>query len=495
MIKDRGKDKLGRSPDRRNLEPPDELRGRFRWQHRHYLPYQWQLTSEVSYASDENFIEGYYRNEFDVGKEQETLVHLKRIEDNWGVSILNKFRINDFVSKLEELPSVQFHLTGQSLFDDRFTLYSDSYISRLRQRWASNAVSNRPEEFFSFLSERAELDLPLAFGNFNLVPFVAGTAGFEDGAGFYTDIAGDPADAEDAVWIGESGLRASTRYWKLYPGVESRLWDLRQLRHIVKPQMELVCFGESDPAVEQRDVINLGLSQRLQTKRGGAAKGSESFGAEERVVDWMRLDTDITWVDDSGDATAGPDRFIWNRPFIPLLNTLSSAVPQRDRRGAGLLGPRRNYVGADYIWRVTDTTAVLSDMNYDTASGVVQQYNIGFSRLVWPNLSYYIGSRYLKRIWIDGEEGSNAFTFAATYRLDPRYTLVFSQQYDFDYGAGIRNDVTLLRRYHRVYWAITYSADHSLDDEALIFSIWPQGVPEMALGSKRYMGLGPSVSD
>jgi len=492
LINDHGDDRLGRASDRRNVEPPRDLRGRFRWQHRHYLPYQWQLTSEVSYASDENFIEGYYRNEFDVGKEQETLVHLKRIENNWGVSVLNKLRINDFVSKLEELPSVEFHLTGQSLFDDRFTLYSDSYLSRLRQRLASGGPD---EQFFTFLSERAELDLPVSAGSFNVVPFVAGTAGFEDGLGFRTDIEGDSVDGEDAVWLGEGGLRASTRYWKLYPGVESRLWDLRQLRHIVKPQVQFVGFAESDRAIEQRDVINLGLSQRLQTKRGGAAEGSESFGAPERVVDWMRLDTDITWVDESAEPTTGPDRFIWNRPFVPLLNTATSAVPARDRRGLGLWGARRNYIGADYIWRITDTSAILSDMNYDTASGVVQQFNVGFSRLCWPDLSYYVGSRYLKRVWIDGEEGSNAFTFAATYRLDPRYTLVFSQQYDFDYGAGIRNDMTLLRRYHRVYWAITYSADHSLDDEALVISIWPQGVPEFALGTKRYMGLGPAVDD
>ncbi len=54
FIDDHGEDRLGRQ--RRDLEPPRELRGRFRWQHRQFLPHSWQLTSEVSYASDENFI-------------------------------------------------------------------------------------------------------------------------------------------------------------------------------------------------------------------------------------------------------------------------------------------------------------------------------------------------------------------------------------------------------------------------------------------------------
>ncbi len=54
-------------------------------------------------------------DEFNLDKEQETIVHLKRIEDNWGLAFLGKWRINDFANQLEELPSAEFHWTGQSL--------------------------------------------------------------------------------------------------------------------------------------------------------------------------------------------------------------------------------------------------------------------------------------------------------------------------------------------------------------------------------------------
>ncbi|MHC4336935.1 MAG: LPS-assembly protein LptD [Planctomycetota bacterium] len=474
IIHDSGDDDLGRHDSRRNIKPPRELRGRFFWQHRHFLPHSWQLTTEVSYASDEHFIEGYYRGEFNVGKEQETLVHLKRIEDNWGISILGKMRINDFVSKLEELPTVAYHLAGQSIFDDKLTFYSDSQVSRYRQRTTTKGVS---EPFFTYMSERAELDMPLTIGRVKVVPFVAGTYGFEDGSGFNTRIDGSTKPREDDVWIGEAGARISLQpWWKVYPKVKSRVWDLNELRHIVRPYLTVVTFTESDSVVEQRDVLNIGLSQRLQTRRGR--------GSKERTVDWMRLDTDVTWVSKTDDPSAsgpGPDRFIWNNPFIPL----------DKRRSSHIFGPRRNYFGADYLWRLSDTTAILGDMNYDMQSGVVQQMNVGFSHLRWPNLSYYIGSRYLRRINNTyGEKGSNAFTFAATYVLDPRYTVVFSQQFDFDYGAAIRSDIALLRRYHRMYWGLTYSADESLKKQAIVFSIWPQGVRELAFGPRRYMGLG-----
>ncbi|MHC4913329.1 MAG: hypothetical protein ACYTE5_10090 [Planctomycetota bacterium] len=499
IISDRGEDRLGR--DRKNLEPPRELRGRFYWLHRQFLPHNWQLTTGISYLSDTNFLESYYRNEFNTGLDQETYAYLKRIEVNWALSLLAKGRINDFANELEEAPTGEFHLTGQSLFDDRFTLYSDTEAGRLRQTLSDEYPLPLDDDQFTFISHRTELDMPVWAAPFKIVPFVAGTFGYDDRSGFtrtLVDGTGTGEFGEDKAWIAEAGLRVGTQYWKVYRDVESRLWDLDQLRHIIKPQVTAVFYEENDSAVQQRDMLNVAVSQRLQTKRGPAG--------QQRTVDWMRLDMDATWVDDpSGDAAStGPDRFIWNSPMVPLHvlsapeffnDDLTPTEPTLFR--VEKWGPRRNYFGADYIWRLSDTAAVLSDMYYDTQSGVVQQYNIGFSRLVWPNLSYYVGSRYLRRVEIDVdgdvEKGSNAFTFAATYVLDPRYTVVFAQMFDFDYGANVRSDVTVIRRYHRMYCSLTFSADESLDRQSVIFSIWPQGVPEMALGSRRYVGVGSPV--
>jgi hypothetical protein len=458
-------------------------------QHRHFLPYNWQFTTEVSYASDERFIESYYRGEFDAGKKQETLVHLKRLEDNWAISILGKGRINDFSDELEETPSVEFHWTGQSLFDDMFTLYSDTQVSRMRQRIGDDHTTVIDQHGYLFASHRTELDLPVRVNTFKVVPFVAGTFGYDDRSGFtrtLVDGSSSGSFGEDRIWIGEAGVRAGTEFWKVYPSVKSRLWDLNQLRHIIRPQATAVLYEENAFVAEQRDTLNFGISQRLQTKRGPVGK--------ERTVDWMRLDVDFTWVNNSDSATgAGPDKFIWNQPMVPLRVLSAPDIFNGDFiSGLGLerfemFGPRRNYIGADYIWRLSDTAAVLSDMHYDTQTAAVQQFDVGVSRLCWPNLGYYIGSRYLRRVEVLDEKGSNAFIFAATYEIDPRYTIIFAQQFDFDYGANMRSDISLIRRYHRLFYGVTYSADRSLDRQAIVFSIWPQGVPEMAIGPRRYV--------
>jgi hypothetical protein len=487
MINDTGEDRLGRISSRRNLEPERELRGRFHWQHRQFLPYNWQLTAEAGYMSDKNFLESFYRNEFYVGKGQETLIYLKRIEDNWGLSLLGKVRINDFTNELEELPSTEFHWTGQSFFDDKLTFYSDTQVSRFRQLYESSYINPGSEEYFSFATTRNEVDMPMTVGKAKFVPFVAGTVAYEDGLGFYRELDGSMAEDQENVWFGETGIRASTQpYWKVYPNVQSELWDLNQMRHLITPYLTAVAYTQNESVIEQRDTLNVGISQRLQTKRG--------LDEKQRSVDWMRLDMDVTWVNNPGDDSAGPDKFIWNKPFIPTINTVSPVIPLQDRRSSHIFGPRRNYFGADYSWLLSDTTAVLSDMNYDMQSGVVQQFNVGFSHLRWPNLQYYIGSRYLKRLDNGyGEYGSNAFTFAITYVLDPRYTVVYSQQLDFDYGKTVRSDLTLIRQYHRLYWGLTFSADESLDRQSITFSLWPQGVPGLAFGERRYIGLGGSA--
>jgi hypothetical protein len=490
IINDRGEDRLGRDPSRQDLEPPRELRGRFEWVHRVFMPYNWQVTMGIDYESDENFLESYNRKEFNTGPDRETYIHLKRIEDNWGLAFLGKGRINNFADELEEAPTAEYHLTGQSIFDDRATLYSDTQGGRFRQQIGDNHTTVMNEDYFTFGTHRTELDMPMRTGGLNAVPYIAGTVGYDDRNGFNRSLvdgsdSGTPGD--DTVGIGEAGLRASSQYWKVYPGVESRLWDLDGLRHVVRPELETAVYSASDDTVKQHDMIHLGLSQLLQTKRGE--------GDNERTVDWMRLDLGGTWFTNNDKRTddSGPYRFLWNNPMTPLRTLAAPGILNgdlaTDLKKFETYGPYRDYFDADYSWQISDTTAFKSDAYYDIHNGTVEQFNVGFSRTRYPDLTYYIGTRYLRDVNVLKEHGSNAFVFAASYALDSRYTVAFSQQYDFEYHANIESYVTIIRRYNRMFWSLTFGTDASLDRQSVMFSIWPEGMPEMELGSKRSLGM------
>jgi hypothetical protein len=494
IMDDHGEDDLGRINGRENEHPPEELRGRFSAVHRQFLPYNWQLTLGLSYLSDRNFLEEFDRQEFNTVP-QETYIHLKRIQDNWGLSLLAKWRINNFQDELEELPSVEYHRTGESVFDNKFTFYSDTQLANFRQRIGNDEPINISQENYTFATTRNELDLPLTLGTWKFVPYTAGTVGYDDRSGFQSSLVdqaqptGSPGDY--TTGIGEVGLRFSTQYWTVYPDAQSRLFDVNELRHLVKPYFAGAAYSATDDVMEdeQHNVINVGTLQRWQTRRG----------PKQEAVDWMRLDTSFTFVDNEANSTSGPNLFVWNKPLVPLrvlsapgiFNGDLSASPTDNPTLARFeqWGPQRNTFNSDYVWRVTDTLAVLSDGVYDLKNGTVDQFDVGYSHLVYPHLSYYLGSRYLRNTQVLDEHGTNAVTAAITYIIDPRYTITFAQQYDFDYEASLRSELTLLRQYHRIYYGLSFSADESLDRQTIMFSIWPQGVPELAVGSRRYMGI------
>jgi hypothetical protein len=484
MIDDHGEDRLSRV--RQDVDVPEDLRGRFLLQHRQYLPYGWQLTGEVSYLSDQNFLEQYYRTEYNIGKEQETLLYLKRIQDNWGLAFLGKVRINDFLDQVEELPTAEYHLTGQSLFDDRFTFYSDTQVSGYRYQFAPDNPVQTPNYYFPFTGTRNELDLPLAVGRAKVVPFVAGTFAYDGGSGFHAPLDNEPAPAEDAIGIGEGGVRMALQpYWCVYPEVQSRLLDLNQMRHVITPTVTAVKYVATDTVAAQRDVLDLEILQRWQTKRGPA----ENL----RTVDWLELNTNFVWINHSEPERAGPDRLAWSTPFIPLVDRFARVLPPIDRRSTTLYGPRQDYISADGILRLTDTTAILGDAYFGLQTGTLEQVDVGFSRLVWPDLNYYVGTRYLRQFTIgDQTRSSNALTFAIAYVLDPRYTLVVSEQYDLHSSLNIATDFTLIRKYHRMNLALTFTTNESLDEKQVVLSLWPQGIPELTLGLRRYMELGAS---
>ncbi|MGD0785585.1 MAG: LPS assembly protein LptD [Sedimentisphaerales bacterium] len=479
IIDDHGKDDLSR--DRQGLVPPNSLRGMFNFQHRQFLPNHWQLTLETSYMSDENYLESFHRDKYFSGRGQETSAQLKWLNDNQAFAVLGRFRINNFADQLEDLPSAQYHLTGQSLFNDKFTLYSDNMAGRFRQRTGKDHDLTLPNEYFTFGSTRNELDMPLKFKTGNIVPYVAGTFGYDDRTGFdrATAIGSGTQFGEKEVFIGEAGVRASTQYWKNY-NVRSKFWDINGIRHIVKPYVNAAVFSESTDLVKQRNNYTLGVLQRWQTKRGQ--------GEKERILDWMRLNLEYTKVSDPSNLRRA-DRPLWNNPFTPLSTIAMPSVFNSDLgstyRTFGLYGPQRDSINADYLWRLSDTTAILSDLNYDVQDNKIEQFNIGLSRLVWPNLSYYIGTRYMRSIEIDGDKGSNALTFAATYKISQRYTLTFAEQYDFKRDGRILTQVSLIRRYHRLYYGITYSIDETLDRRTIMFTIWPEGIGEMGMGKSR----------
>lgn len=468
FVYDDGEDTLG--PLRRDEEVPSTAtRGRALWRHRHYLPYDWELTLEAAYVSDANYMEEWEKREWFEGKEQETLIYLKRAKGVQALTFLANWRILDFTTQTEHLPELAYRRIGDT-FLSPVVLYHESRVGEVRYRpddrhaiqdYDYNNLSCTDLTFRT--DARQEAELPLKLGAFNIVPFgsVRGT---------YWD--GQPLD-EGTKWrgLGVYGLRGSTSFSRVFDDVRSRLLDVDRIRHIIKPDYA-VWWADSntrselttpfDYGIETIDAFYgamAGLRQTWQTKRGPADR--------RRTVDLFILNFELGVFGNTDGR-----RDISNGFANPLR-------PENSRT--------RNYLAGEAIYRISDSTSLLYDFNFDLNDRSFDRHNIALAVERDPRLAYVLGARYA------GDIEMSLLGGGWNYQLNEKHITAVRAWWDVDTGRVGEVTLSYVRKLPRWYVGVTLEYDNVDDDTSIMLSLWPEGIPEWALGSRRLTGLGRST--
>ena len=465
-VHDDGEDNLG---GRFRDEIPDtKNRGRVTLRHRQYLPDDWQATFEISYISDKNFLEEWFEQEFDQGKEQETLVYLKKQVDNWAFTAHLQYQLLDFVTTTERLPEFTFRLIGESL-GDFATFFSENRAGFVRFRGADR-------EFFADLRRggrerdsgttaradaRQEVEIPFSIGDLRIVPFgsVRGT-GYDD----------TPTGGGDGRFLGAYGVRASAYAWKVLSDVRNELLDIDGIRHLVKTDVvawaahsnrdsgDFFAFDENVDGIDEIDGVSIGVRQRFQTRRGAPDK--------RRTVDLLTLDVELGLFNDAEN-----DEF-----------TNGFVSPTRPENSIS-----RNYINAATVYRINDSTNLSGEMNYDLNDGEIDIFTLTYAVERTPRLSYLAGYRYL------GEIDSNLLGFGMNYRVNEKYTLALREELDIERGETAEFDLGVIRKFPRWFVAVTFALDEIEDDVGISVSAWPEGLPRATIGNSRFTGLATST--
>ncbi len=475
--------------DERQDIPAKHLRGRVLARHKEVLPRDWMLQGEMSLICDRNFLEEFFPSEFWLDKPQENLLYAKKQRDNWAVTALLKARLNDFLTQTEAYPEVAGYLTGQSLLEDRITYFGEARAGVKRYRDDHEDVLNVDSPPIARFDTRHEINMPLAIqtgiGPLNVVPYAAGrltywsatpnadeqlrlsrNTTFDDYARTVNAKLPNSGGGEEFRAYGEGGIRANMNFWRVYPNVESRLWDIHKLRHIITP--EVIAFGSAagnvypdqlyplDPYVEESIQQNAGgmiaLRQRLQTKRGPQGK--------QRTVDWMRFDISVGYFQNPQPGLPADGRLFASRPEYSL---------------------QRSFWNMEYTWNISDSMALLADMNYDLGNGRCERINVGLAVSRSPRLSYYAGIRYIQPM--DSTIGTVGFS----YKINKKYMIHGREQYDFTYRDGINlsTQFSIIRKFPRWYAGVTFKFDsrqQGEDEYTILLALWPEGIPEARLG-------------
>ncbi|MHC4709691.1 MAG: LPS assembly protein LptD, partial [Planctomycetota bacterium] len=262
-LHDEGED---RTSSGRDVEPDDENRGLALWEHQIRLDRNWTFQGQASYISDETFITSWRKRDFYDRREYETAAYLRYVKDNAAFDVLTKYNLNDFISnsyllasrayQVQKVPELSYRRYGDSFFNDLITYSTETRVSRVRFNLESSTPNelgvpgrafgvppNTPidsalravgynESWVSRFDTRHEIAMPLKSGAVNVVPFLVGrfTTYSDDFEAFNGTTDKDRA-------FGAAGVRMQTQVLRVDNSVESRLFDLHRLRHIIEPRL------------------------------------------------------------------------------------------------------------------------------------------------------------------------------------------------------------------------------------------------------------------
>ncbi|MDB4793847.1 organic solvent tolerance protein OstA [Pirellulaceae bacterium] len=487
-IFDDGFDNLGR--DRRQLTPEKDFRGRIFWQHRNRYTSGFEVSAEVGWISDRNFLEQYREREWDQEKDETTGIQVKKLFGEQSFNVTANVRVNDFFTQSERLPSFDYFLLGKSLFNDRLTWSTHSHVGYYNLEVADPPLDPVDAAKFDPLAwefnregiiagTRHEISIPIQTGVVKATPYAMGESIFY----------GEQIDGSSLTrTYGQAGVRLSLPMHRIHPNVRNVLFNLNGLAHKVEWESDLYVaeasenmdqlplyhqldddaqehfrrrfffdsFGgvpggnvptrfdernfafrsgmQSDVTAASPEIVDdlmaarIGVNQRWQTKRGPAGN--------QRIVDWITLD---------------------------MHGTL---FPKSNRDNFGELLGVFNY---DFRWHVGDRLTVLSDAYADFFSQGLRTISLG-ARMTRPEVgNLYFGFRSL-----EGPISANVLNSQINTRLAEKWILTLGTSVDFGDSGNLGQRFAISRIGESAIIRTGINVDASRGTTGLNFLIIPR---------------------
>lgn len=476
FVYDHGVDEIARPiPD--SGQDDYRLRGTALFEHQHYFPDGWQVQLRAGWVSDPTFLEQWFTRDFDRELPRDVSGYVKHQQDNEAFTLLIQGQPSHLITtadllqeqfEVEHLPEIGYHRIGESFLDDHATLISDDTFAGLH--FQKTRASLREQGFIpptvspgipSFGTTgltndvvfrgdfRQELDFPLQAGNFKVVPYVVGR---------YTGYSDSPDDGAKNRLLGAAGARITTEFWKTDDTVESDLFDLHRLRHVIEPEINLFTSGQTVDRNDlfiydnQVDSINdvtaaqIALHQRWQTYRGGPGRW--------RSVDFFTLNVEADLFANQ-PSKAQLDPYGFRGLFYPSMPEAS--IP-------------RNSINADATWRIADSTVIIADVSQNLDKNRLATASIGLVAQRGEHLTYFIGNRYIADL------DSNITSFAFDYELTQKYSFSFYQGFDFSANKNVETSVGIIRRFDSFFLIARAYHNEISGENSFGINIVPNGI-------------------
>lgn len=504
-IRDTGADNLGggRGP---NDDHPI-YRGRVLWQQNITdLPLGFTVQSQFAPQSDHNFLEQYYKMEWDTGIDESTFIYTKQQQGVWAWTSLVEPRIRNWVTETEWLPRVDGSLIGQSFFD-LFTYNAHASVGYAHLLPASSNAQSpqygtpQPPPFTNVNDSTGradylqEVSMPFYAGPVKLAPYA-----ILDLTDYTADIAGNNL----ARAYGAVGFRGSLPLSRLYPDFESDLFNVNGINHKIVLGANFFTARSSTPFynLPQLDQLNDNatnqalfdinpLQPTFNLQNGLALQNSPLFnpqlyalrqmGITDNNVDTLntmeqlRMDVRQRWQTKRGYP--GMQHIVdWM-----TLDTSAIFFPQPTRDD---LGQAWNLLQYDYNWNLGDRTTLVSSGLYDPHYQGPHIFTLGGYLNRPDRTNFYLGYRQIDPL------NSKAVTASVTYIFSPKYAVNGSSTYDFGIGESVANSISLTRMGADVQVSLGVTYNAMQNNFGLIFQVIPNLLPTASRLGGMGMGAG-----
>lgn len=289
-----------------NSIAPDEDRYRIWFGHKANPLTNLEVTAVARYQSDAGVIHDFFESEYRQNVQPSTFLEVDKTWSNWSVDAMAQPSIVHFWDTVERLPDVKVTGLRQQIGGSPLYYESDSSLGYYKRRFADGSTN----EIFSAMRADTfhQIVLPETYFDWlTVIPRVGGRfTHYEEASG-----PGATTDEQDRG-VFNTGVEFTTKASQVWPGVESKFWQMDGLRHIIEPSInyayvpnptvsprllpqfdyevqttrllpiEFPDFNAID-AIDSQNVLRLGLRNKLQTKRNGQV---ENFLHWSLVTDW-----------------------------------------------------------------------------------------------------------------------------------------------------------------------------------------------------------------
>ncbi len=492
---DNGTDVITRGVE---IDRQDEARSMAFFRHRQELPDGWTILAEAAYASDEAFVPALFPEIGRETRELTTRIYARRNQNNTQLSIEAKAAANDFIIPehrlqspgylVDKLPEVKFTSIGNDLFPDTFPglithTWQASY-AQMRLRFsevdaASLGFNNDTsaqrafgtnsdqslgdlfrsngldEGFVNRFDTRHELSAQLKTGQLLITPFaVARLTIYDDGFQTFS-----PNETDTMRIWGGIGTTIATSFNRVNRDIESDLFDIHGLRHIVEPSItvfhsdttidreNLPVFDDEVESLLEGTSINLRLANTWQTKRGGPGRW--------RSVDLLRVNIEYTW--NSGDTGLETPigRYYASRPEL--------SVPGE-------------YFRLDSTLQLTEALAVAGETIYDLNINQQARSSIGVLIQHTPDFLTTAELRYLN------SQNVTYGRLGLLYKLTSKYRVSLTTTYNFQREDFQNFNTRFYRRFTIGELGVGILYDNIRGETSFGITFTPIGVPGGRIG-------------